>query len=53
VPVQRRHALAAPVCKDARRESKAGQAKERKPGQAKERKPGQVIPLDDEDITDF
>jgi len=45
VPVQGRHALAAPVRKDAKRENKAEQAKERKPEQ--------VIPLDDEDFTDF
>ncbi|MCJ7602635.1 MAG: hypothetical protein MUO63_14190 [Desulfobulbaceae bacterium] len=43
--VQGRHALEAPARKDAKRESKAEQAKEMKPGQ--------VVALDEEDFTDF
>jgi len=45
VQVQSRHALAAPARKDAKRESKAEQAKERKPEQ--------VVALDEEDFTEF
>jgi len=43
--VSSRPALAAPARKDARRQSKAGQAEEKKPEQ--------LIPLDDEDFKDF
>ncbi|MEW6289818.1 MAG: methyl-accepting chemotaxis protein [Thermodesulfobacteriota bacterium] len=45
VQVQGRPVLAAPARKEARRQSKAGQAKEMKPEQ--------IIPLDDEDFKDF
>jgi hypothetical protein len=45
VQVQSRHALEAPSRKDAKRQSKAEQAKEMKPEQ--------VVALDEEDFTDF
>ncbi|MBU0910119.1 MAG: hypothetical protein KJ717_11175, partial [Proteobacteria bacterium] len=44
-PVQSRPVLAAPASKKAKKESKAEQAQEMKPEQ--------IIPLDDEDFTDF